>query len=70
MYHMSKKDDTEVEAGLRNLAKEHPREGFWMVWGRLRLAGMDWNHKRVHRPEKGFPTKRISKRKPSIFNLS
>jgi len=65
MYHKSKKDDTEVEAELRRLAEEHPREGFWKAWGRMRLAGRDWNHKRVHRVYKaiGLPMRRKAKKR-------
>jgi putative transposase len=38
-----------VEQQLTNLASEHPREGFWKCYYRLRLNGEIINHKRLHR---------------------
>jgi putative transposase len=34
---------------LQDLVERHPRNGFWMCFGRLRARGHVWNHKRVHR---------------------
>ena len=67
MAYQSIKDDTQLEAQLRQLGKDHPREGFWKCYFRLRNKGNTTNHKRMHRVYKnlGLPLRRkVKKRLP------
>ena len=46
-YYTEKKDDSEVEAAIRNAAEFG--DGFWKIYHRLRREGYPWNHKKVYR---------------------
>lgn len=59
-YYESTKDDSEVEAAIRQKA-EIANEGFWKIFRLLRKDGHPWNHKRVLRVYRGI---RFNKRKP------
>jgi putative transposase len=48
-YDSLPKDHGDIEEALRDKAREHPEEGFWMAHHRLRAEGRTWNHRRVHR---------------------
>lgn len=53
---------------LEKLAKDHPREGFWKSYYRMRNQGEVINHKRLHRvyKEMGLPLRRkVKKRVPA-----
>lgn len=65
IYYQSKRNDTAIEAALLTKAEEHPREGFWKAYGRLRLEGKPWNHKRVYRVYKqlGLSLRRKAKKR-------
>ena len=45
---MAKRDESVVDQ-LQRLAGLYPGYGFGKMYGRLRLEGFLWNHKRVHR---------------------
>jgi putative transposase len=63
-YH-SVKDDMVLETRLRGLIGEHPREGFWKSYFRIRNSGEIVNHKRLHRVYKslGLSLRRKSKKR-------
>lgn len=48
-YTPKKKEDKAIEDALLEKAAQHPTEGFWKAYHRLRLEGKPWNHKRVYR---------------------
>lgn len=63
----SKKNYNYIIDKLKQLAQDHPREGFWKGYYRLRNAGDRINHKRLHRVYKqiGMPFRRkVKKRLP------
>lgn len=68
LQYQSVKDDEWVIARLETLAKDHPVEGFWKCYGRIRNAGEVINHKRLHRVYKQMklPLRRkVKKRLPA-----
>jgi putative transposase len=68
LNYQSVKTDEFVMGQLEQLAKEHPVEGFWKCYYRLRNTGELINHKRLHRIYKkmGMPLRRkLKKRLPA-----
>lgn len=70
-YKARRKDDSEIEAILEQLAEKHKRWGCKKMIQRLRLDGYKWNHKRVRRVYRHMklnlrvkPKKRLPSRKP------
>jgi putative transposase len=48
------KNDTSYITQLEAFSKDHPREGFWKAFYRLRNSGTIVNHKRLHRVYKAL----------------
>lgn len=68
MRYQSIKDDEWVIHRLEALATQHPLDGFWKCYGRIRNAGDVINHKRLHRVYKQMklPLRRkVKKRLPA-----
>lgn len=68
MAYQSIKNDTTLIDQLSSLAAQHPREGFWKSYNRLRNQGEQVNHKRVYRVYKqlGLSMRRkVKKRLPA-----
>jgi putative transposase len=68
MAYRSKRDDATLMDALARLSQDHPREGFWKSYHRLRNSGGAVNHKRLHRVYKkmGLPLRRkVKKRLPA-----
>jgi putative transposase len=68
LQYQSIKDDEWVINRLETLASQHPLEGFWKCYGRIRNAGEVINHKRLHRVYKQMklPLRRkVKKRLPA-----
>ena len=61
----SVKNDLFLEQALSGLSSDHPREGFWKAYFRLRNRGYGVNHKRLHRVYKqmGLPLRRKAKKR-------
>jgi putative transposase len=61
----SKKDDSTLVERLQKLAVDHPREGFWKCYGRIRNEGRIVNHKRLYRvySKLGLPLRRKHKKR-------
>ena len=65
MAYLSLKNDFTIMERLQKLAVDHPREGFWKCYFRIRNSGEIINHKRLHRVYKllGLPMRRKHKRR-------
>lgn len=68
LQYRSVKNDQPIMKELERLAREHPVEGFWKCYYRLRNAGHVINHKKLHRiyKEMKLPLRRkVKKRLPA-----
>lgn len=65
LHYKSVKNDIDLIVRLEMLSKDHPMEGFWKCYYRLRNNGMIVNHKRLHRIYKDMklPLRRKAKKR-------
>lgn len=62
-YYVSKRNDSEVIDKLNELSDKYPTRGFDEYFGKIRLAGLKWNRKRVLRIYRSMNLKMRRKRK-------
>lgn len=64
-YHHKKRDDVLLIEALNKNVEDHPQEGFWLSYHRIRLEGNRWNHKRLFRvyQELGLSLRRKKKKR-------
>ena len=67
-YYAHRKDDSEVVNTLMDLACKYPTRGFQPYYGKIRLAGLSWNRKRVLRVYRLLNLKLRIKRKRRLPN--
>ena len=68
-YHKpKKKEDSAIIDALNKNVEEHPREGFWLSYHRIRNQGATWNHKRVFRVYQTMGLSLRSKKKKRLPN--
>ncbi|MBP3944467.1 hypothetical protein J5U18_13045 [Sphingobacteriaceae bacterium WQ 2009] len=67
-YYAHRKDDSEVVNTLMDLACKYPRRGFQTYYGKIGLAGLSWNRKRVLRVYRLLNLKLRIKRKRRLPN--
>lgn len=48
-HHHKRKDDLAIIDALNKNVDDHPQEGFWLSFYRIKNQGLPWNHKRVFR---------------------
>lgn len=63
-YYTEKKDDSDVEAAIREAAEFG--DGFWKIFQRLRRNGKPWNHKKVYQVYKLMHYEKRSKLKKHL----
>lgn len=65
LSYQSIKNDQYLIQELKLLSENHPKEGFWKCYSRIRNKGEQVNHKRLHRiyVKQGLPMRRKAKKR-------